>query len=204
MPVSLLQAQQVSADLVLLLQALVLNLQEEILRAEDVAVEASGLARGVVLPFRQPLGDLALQAAGKPDQPLRVLRQEFLADARLVVEAVERGLRDDLDQVAVALVVLGEHDQVVVVVAVGRRAVHAVVVLLADVELAADDRLDAVLLRGIVEMHRAEDVAVVGDGDGRHVQLGHARHELVDVAGAVEQRVVGVQVKMDKLGHERR
>ncbi len=200
----LAQAQQVGADLVLLLQALVLNLEEEILCAEELAEEAGSLARGVVLPFRQALGDFALQAAGKPDQPARVLGEKFLADARLVVEAVERRLGGDLHQVAVALVGLGEHDQVVVVIAVGRRAVHAVVVLLADVELAADDGLDAVLLGGIVEMQRAEDVAVVGDGDGRLPELGHARHELVDVAGAIEQRVIGVQVKMDKLGHERR
>ena len=101
------------------------------------------VARRVVLLFHQALGDFALQAAGQADQSLGVLGQKLLADARLVIEAVQRSLRGDLDQVAVAFFVFGQHQQVVVGVALGRRALDVVVVLLADVKLAADDRLDA-------------------------------------------------------------
>ena len=53
-----------------MLQSLVLNLQEEIFFAEDVAIVAGRLARGVVLVFHQPFGDFALQAARKSDQSL--------------------------------------------------------------------------------------------------------------------------------------
>src|ERR1051325_9784112 len=48
--------------------------------------------------------------------------KKFLAYTWLVVEAVQRGLRGDLDQVAVALFVLGQHQQVVISVALGRAA----------------------------------------------------------------------------------
>ena len=129
-----------------------------------------------------------------------MLGQKFLADARLVIEAVQRGFRGDLDQVAIAFLVFGQHQQVVVGVAFGRRA-RCVVVFLADVKLAADDRLDAGLVRRIHEMHRAEDVAVVGHGHGGHAQLLHPLDKLLDVAGAVEQGVVGMEVQVDELGH---
>ena len=153
-------------------------------------------ARLVVMLERQFFGNFALQAAGQSDQSLRVLGQKFLADSRLVVEAVQRSLGDDLHQVAIAFVVLRQHDQVVVGVALGRRAV---VFLLADVQLAAQDRLHSGFLGGIDELHRSEDVAVVGHGDGGHVEFLDAIDQLGGLAGAVEHGVIGVQMEMNEL-----
>ena len=178
-------------------QSLVLNLEIEIALAEDVVEGDGGFAGRVVLPFRQPLGDFALQTCRQTDQPLRVLGQKFLADARLVVEAVQRSLGDDLHQVAITLVVLGQHDQMVVAVAFGR---GAMVFLLADVELAAQDRLHARFFGGIDELDRAEDVAVVGHGDRGHVEFFDALDQAFDVASAIEHGVVGMQMKMNELG----
>ena len=42
---------------------------------------------------------------------------------------------------------------------------------LRDVHLAADDRLDAGLRRRIVETDGAEEISMIGDGDGRHSVL---------------------------------
>ena len=69
-----------------------------------------------------------------------------------------------------------------------------------DVHLAADDRLHALLLHGVVELDRAEHVAVVGDGAGRHAQLGDALGQLLGPAGAVEEGVFGVEVEVNE-GH---
>ena len=66
-----------------------------------------------LLLMRQPFGDLALQAAAQADQPLRVLRQQLLVDARLVVEPLGVAGRHELDQVVIALGVLRQQDQVV-------------------------------------------------------------------------------------------
>src|SRR4051794_41366883 len=57
--------------------------------------------------------DLAVEARGQPDQALRVARQVFPVDARLVVVAVEMRVRDEAAQVLVAAPVLGQQDQVV-------------------------------------------------------------------------------------------
>jgi hypothetical protein len=133
-----------------------------------------------------------------------MLGQKPLADARLVVEAVERGFGGDLHQVAIAFFVFGEHEQVVVGVTFRRGALDVVVVFLADVELASDDGLDPDFVGGIDEMHRAKDIAMVGHGHGRHAEFFDAMDQLLDVASAIEQRVVAVQVQVDEFGHEDR
>ena len=70
-----------------------------------------------------------------------------------------------------------------------------------DVHLAAEDRLQPALARVVVEHHRREHVAVLGDRQRRHLQLHRFVEQLVDAAGAVEQRELGVQVEMDELRH---
>ena len=70
-----------------------------------------------------------------------------------------------------------------------------------DVDLAAEDRLDALLLRLIVEDDRREHVAVLGDRERRHLQARRLLQQLVDAAGAVEQRIFGVQVQVDEITH---
>ena len=117
------QAEEIGVDFLFELQALVLNFEEEVAAAEDVLILAGGCARGLVVPFHQVSAELAGEAAGKSDQSRGMFGQIFLADARLAVEAVERGLRGNAHQVAVAFFVFGEHEQMVVVVALRLGAV---------------------------------------------------------------------------------
>jgi len=67
-----------------------------------------------------------------------------------------------------------------------------------DVDLAADERLDAVLLRFSVQLDRAREAAVVGERDGRHLELCRTRGERRDAARPVEDRVLGVDVEVDE------
>ena len=71
--------------------------------------------------------------------------------------------------------------------------------VVADVDLAADDRLDSLLRRVLVELHRARQRAVVGEPDGRHLELRGALREGRNTAGPVEDRVLGVDVQMDEV-----
>ena len=104
---------QPAVDEPLLLDAVPLHLEEEVFGAEDVAIRAGRLDRLAFLLMRQPLGDLALQAAAQADQSLRVLREQLLVDARLVVEAFGVAGRHELDQVVIALVRLREQHEMV-------------------------------------------------------------------------------------------
>ena len=72
--------------------------------------------------------------------------------------------------------------------------------VLGDVDLAAEDRLHAVLLGLLDELNRPGERAVVGEPDGRHLELGGARRELGNAARPVENRVLGVDVKVNERG----
>ena len=70
-----------------------------------------------------------------------------------------------------------------------------------DVDLAAENRIQPARPRMVVEDHRREQVAVLGDGNRRHLQLDRLIEHLVDAARAVEQRVLGVQMEVDEFRH---
>src|SRR3982751_594679 len=185
-------------DAVLHLQPLVLNLEEKIVLAENVGEGSGGCPSRLVIVLHQPLGNFTFQAPGEADKTARVLRQKFLADPWLVIKPVQRSLGGDLYQVPVSLFVLCQHEQVIVGVALRSRPV---ILLLANVQLASHDRLDAMLVCRIHEMHGAKNVAVIGHGHGGHAELLHALAQLFDVTSAIEQGIVGVQVQVNKLGH---
>src|SRR5579884_1615223 len=192
------ESQQIRPNLLFERESLILDFEKEVSFAKDVAIRSRGIPRSVVLAGHQVLAQLARKAAGKPDQSLRVLREELLAHPRLVVHAVERSFRRDLYQVAIAFVVLRQHQQMVVFIAFGR---SAMVVLLADVEFAADDRLDSGVLGRVVEGNCTKNVAMVGHRDRGLTQLGHAFDQPIYVAGAVQKRVIGVEMEVGKLRH---
>ena len=76
------------------------------------------------------------------------------------------------------------------------------IVFLTDVELAADDRLYAGGFGGVIKIGGAENISVIGDGHRRHAQLASASDQLVDVTSAIQQRIICMQMQMDKLRHE--
>ncbi len=190
-------------DFVFHLKSLVLNFEEEVFFAENVGECAGCGARGFVVVLHQALGHFALETAGKADQSTGMLGKKLLADARLVVEAVQRCLRGDFDEIAVTLFVFGQHQQVVVRVAIGRRALNVMVGLFADVKFASDDGLHTCMLGGIDEVDGAENISVVGHGHSRHPHLFYALAELFDITGAIEQGIVRMEVQVDELGHVR-
>ena len=182
----------------LLLDPVVHHLQEEPLAAEDVAQDAHRLQRGRLLAGADVLRHLAREAAGEPDQPLGVRGQHVLVDAGPVVEALRVADGHELHEVVVARLVLGQERQVVVgLLDAGPRLVVAAA--RGHVDLAAEDGLDALVEAGVVEGDRSEHVAVVGDGHRLHAEPSHLVHHLVDVAGPVEQAVLGVEVEVDEL-----
>ena len=101
----------------------------------------------------------------------------------------------------VAHVVLREQHQMVIDVAHTGAGLLVQPAAGSDVDLAADDGLDAGLLRGVVELDRAEHVPVVGHRERRELEGGGLGHQAVQAARRVEQRILGVQVQMDEVGH---
>src|SRR5207245_19819 len=110
--------------------------------------------------------------------------QHLLVDAGPVIEALRVADGDELHEVVVAGLVRGQQRHVVVrlfdarprlvVAAPGR-----------DVDLAPEDRLDALVEAGVVEGDRAEHVAVVCHCDRVHAQRGDLLDDLDDMAAPI-------------------
>ena len=198
MPVSRERRLTCGREALVLFEAVVLNFEEEVVLAEDVAVGVGDAAGVVVLIVEDGFVEVAAEAGGEADEAFGVCGEQVLIDAGLVIEAFEVGGGDEVDEVAVAFLVFAEEDEVVVAVGVG-----AGLVVAGDVDFAADDGVDAGVFGGVVEGDGAEEVAVVGHADGGHFLFGADLHELVDFAGAVEEGVVGVVVKVNEgcFGH---
>ena len=121
------------------------------------------------------------------------LRQQFVIHARLVIKAVEKSGRNQLDQVPVAFVVLAQQDEMIR--ALGFRAAILVIVR-RDVHFAADDRLYAVRGGLMIKIRGGEKIAVVRHGDRGHPAARGFGGQFADFAGAVEKRVIRVQMQM--------
>ena len=195
---------------VLIGDAVVLELDEEVVATEDVLEPPRDGARAGLVVLEQRLEHLAAEAARGRDDPFVVVLEQLPVHLGLLVVALEVGAAGELDQVLVAGEGLRERGEVVVGLAPAldlaagvvhlavapRRALRAVLERL--VELGADDRRDPDVARGLVHVEDAVHVAVVGDADRRLPVGGRGRHDVADPRGTIEHRVLGVHVKMDE------
>jgi hypothetical protein len=181
----------------LLRQAVVLELEEEVALAEDVLVLGCELAGGVpVLDLEAPR-DLATEAGAEPDQALAVAGEVFAVDPGLVVVAVDMGVGDEPAEVAIADEILGQEDQVEglgvgLALLLGHRPAG-------DIRLDADDRLDALRQRRLVEGDRAVEGAVVGQGEAIEALRARFVDEVCDPSEAIEKAELGVRVEVDEV-----
>ncbi|MEM1164959.1 MAG: hypothetical protein AAGI30_01565 [Planctomycetota bacterium] len=139
------------------------------------------------------VGELGAQVAIDRNETLRVSLEQVTVDAGLVVEAGEVGLGGEDHEVLPPSGVHGEQHEVEA--AIGDARLLAAVPRVgvgSDVGLAPEDGLDARSMAGVVEGHRPEQVAVVGDGHRIHAELFDPGDEPVDPVPPVEQRELGV------------
>ena len=175
---------------------MIVQFQEEILRAQDVAKFRRALAR-----LRHVIGldshvNLALEAATHPDQSCRMRGEEFLVDARFVVKAVQVRRRDQFHEVAIARFILGQEREVIRSIALIIRAVlHRTG---SHVRLAADDRFDSRFLGFLVKLDRAVEIPVVGDCDRRHPEFLRLPHQLFRPNRPIQQRVFGMEMEVNE------
>ena len=180
-------------------KGVVLQFQVEILRPQRLLEPVDRLAGLRQLPFEDRFRDFACQAAGQGDQPLLVRRQQFFVDSGLVIVTFEMRRRGEAYEVLVAGFILGQQHEVMVRVAAARAALFLQAAARRHVNLAADDRRDALLPRGLIKINGAVEHAVVGDGDGGEFQRVSLVHQPVEPARSIEQGILGVEVQMDKI-----
>ena len=193
------ELQRLRGHLRLLVEAVGLDLHEVVVLAEHLLVPAGCLAGAIVLTRRDQPRDFGVQTARQHEQTVGVLRQQLFVDARLVVEALEVGLGHELDQVLVTGEIADEDREVVGTFVAAVLPAPLLAPTRRHVQLAAHDGLDAPLLSRLVEVDGTEEVAVIGQRDGRELQLLRLGHQLLELGGAVQQRVLRVHVEMDEI-----
>ena len=178
--------------LVLLGDAVLLDLEVDVLGAEDLDQVVGVAARVVGALFDETPAEARLQTAAEGDDALGVPVEELHVDGGLApVEPLEEAGGGQLDEVAEARVGTGEKREVI--------ALHLPPdpPVVDEVRLEPEDRLDAGGAARLVVLDRAVHHAVVGEPERRHAELGGALGESVDLCGAVQQRVLAVDVEVD-------
>ena len=125
-----------------------------------------------------------------------MLRKQLLINARFGVKALGKACGHHLDQIFVAGLVLAQQDQVAVAV----NAVHLIKASAGrNINLTADDRLDARRLGSVKKRNASIHNTVVSDGTGRLPHLLEPVKHPVNAAGTVQQAVLGMHMQVGKL-----
>ena len=189
---------QVGIDPGLVGQIVALDFQEKVALAKEVLV-FQGLLDGLVpVPLENQPGQFTGQAGRQGDQTLVMGLQQGLVHPGPVIEAIHKTGRDQLDQIPVTLIVLGQENQVVGVPVQG--PLLFLVTSGRHIDLTANDGMDAIFFHGPVKIQDPIHGPVVGNGAGIHAQLLQAGGQFMDPVGAIKQAVFRMKMQVGK-GH---
>jgi len=140
--------------------------------------------------------DPPFQAGGQSDQPGVVFPEKLHIHPGVIIESFKMGESHQAAEVLVSFLVHGKKDQVVSVRAPILRQGAVLPVAGGDIHLTSQEGFDS-LVRALGEkLHGAEDIPVVRDSDGFHVERASLVQELADPDRAVEQAEFGMNMKV--------
>ena len=148
--------------------------------AEDVDKRPRGALRALVVVAQQGLRDQRRHTSGKNDQPVVMAGQKIHVDARLVVVAFEKPLRDERHEIPIADDIGCQQRDVGFV---AHRAVEAAA--RRDIRFTPDDRNERMLVGRVIELHRPEHHAVIRQRDAGRTAVGRAAAQILDAASSI-------------------
>ena len=190
------QAENALVDHPLFVDAVVLELQIEMLRSENSRhLQSIGLCR-IIIFIHQVLGNTAGQTSRGGNEALMVFFQQFQVHTGLAIETMGKRFGHHQAQILITLPIFAEKHQMVRVIV---NAVNTVFHPTAgNIDLAADDGLHTGGLGSFVEINTAVHDAVIGDGNCPLAQLLHPLHQAVNAADTIQKTVFGMDMKMYK------
>ena len=187
------------------LHAVVMDFEVEVFFAEDVGELADAFFGFVFAVGEEEFVDFAVDAAAEADEAFAVSGEGFFIDAGFVPHAIEVAFGDEFGEVFEAGVIGGEEGEVGGAFAAGDFlfVVHREG---GEVGLTADDGVDdgglffvlSFCLGLLVKLDSTEEITVIGHGDRGHAEFGDAVHQFVDPHRAIQERVFGMEVEVDK------
>ena len=176
----------------LVLAARALRLQVEAI-PKTLRQDAGGVHSAFVVIAQERSANLGIPRSGERDEAIAAV-ENFRGGHGTVMFASHVGQRGELNQVAVAHRTAGDHRQAQRLSRISGlvRQVHP------------NDRLDPCLEAGAIELDQPEQVAVVGEANGAHAELGGAARQVVDASEAINDGVLAAGAQMDKLNSAHR
>ena len=160
----------------------------QIVVAEYFLVPQGCPGKIVASPFQDESGQFPVSTAGKGNKPVVMKLEKLLINPRLIVKSLELARSDQLEQ-------LDQQSEMMEGLATW---LPSTAIGLGDIDFAADDRFYASFLSCYIEIDDAVHVAVVSDSKAIHAQFLGPGDKLGDAAHAVEQAILGVNVKVGK------
>ena len=190
---------QMAINLGLLGQRMVLEFEVKIFGAERLFEPVNCIPGFRQIILLDQIGDFAGQTAGQRDQALLVPSQKFFVDARLIVEPFQMRGRDELDEIFVTHLIFGEQQEMVIHITASAGRFLFPAVARRHIDFAADDWLDAFIAGGLIEINRTVEHSVVGKRERGELQIMGLLHQPVQTAGAIQQRILRMQMEVDKV-----
>ena len=195
------KAVKLRQDLLLLHHAVILQLDKEVILTKQACIFHGGLLGSSIIARRQLARNLARKACGKRDQPLVVRTQQLGIHARFAVKPFRKAFGYKGDQILIALLVFTQKNQVI------RPCLAALGLFKSrtrgNVDLTADNGLDACFFARFIKLHHTVHSAVVGNGDSVVSAFGSACGDIRNTACAVQQTVFAVQMQVyEFVSHE--
>ena len=179
---------------------MILQFQKIIAAPKELIVPEGSFLCALIIAAGQCARDFACKACGERNDPLMMLLQQLMIDARLGIKALRPCFAHPGDQVLIAGIVFAqEHKMAALVV---ERIYFIMARACGNIDLAANHRLDAPLLRGTIKIDHSIHRAVVCNGHCRLPKCLSTVEQRPDSACAVKQAVFCMQMQMCKAGQE--
>ncbi len=143
-------------------------------------------------------GNFALKTGAEGDQPFVVFLEDFLVHPGAVIKPLEVPQGDEFQEVAVALEVFGQEDQMIGSFGYSFRGLVEAAPG-GDVNLAPDDGFDPGFQGLLIKIERSEHRSVVRNRQGRHSEFFRPGEQILQAVGAVQEAVLGMQVEMSEI-----
>lgn len=168
------------------------------------------LAKNRNQPVQSPLGpffiviedillDVAFDAGTHGDEAFMILFEQIVVDAGLmvIIFPIDKTFGHDFDEVVVTLIVFGQQNQVT-------EPFFRLLFKTAapgHIHFTPQNRLDALGYGFLIQINDTVHIAMIRNRHSRHIQLLGTLHHIGNLAQAVEQTVLSMDMQMNKRPH---
>ena len=180
----------------LLLHAVVLNFNKEIIPAKNLQIILQGLFRPVHIATENPGRNFPRNAGAEANNAIMILTQQFFVYTGLVIHALNIGLGNQLHQILVASFIFSQQNKVIVLCTIHLKILPTIPG--SHINLAANNGIYALRLGSLIKINNTEHIAMVSNGQVLHSQLLGPLHQWLYSVCPIQQAILSMNMQMGK------